>query len=143
MKKLQYILFVVPVMVFFFTSCEKERLLVVNDDGGHYYVDEFEYINVPNSSIMVQSSNYGSSFTYDIAVLYCKALHVRGMYDWHLPTKAEILLIYNNTELLKSGVWWTSTESGDGYRFTFNADDGSFNSIGKYGRNSVIAVRSK
>ncbi len=135
-------LFIVPVMVLLlFTSCEKERLLIVNEDGSHYYEGEIEI--VPDSKIMVQASNFGGMLTYSSAVSYCNSLNIEGMSGWRLPTRTEMSLIYNKTKLLNSDIWWTSTLDRDRYRFIFNAETGSFDSDFEAESHLVIAVRNR
>lgn len=165
MKKLYHITYniVYILSLLILVSCEKERLLVVNGDGSHYYQDEknnskdvnegqdyseSDYINVPNTIIMVQTSQFGNSLTYSDAVLYCKGLNIGGFDDWRLPTRDEIILIYKYTKVLKSGVWWTSTNylyGEEGRKIVFNADIGAtdYEYTGINDRCSSVAVRNK
>lgn len=65
--------------------------------------------------------------------------------DWRLPSKSELMKMYNQNSLLSgfsAYVFWSSTEGDNGTAWSLNFSTGAWKSGSKYATNCVRAVRS-
>lgn len=78
-----------------------------------------EYVILKESNLMVQSQDLGSA-TWSSANSMCTTSIVGGFSDWRLPTRAELMILYNNSEYIGGfydgydGKYWTSEATGSG-----------------------------
>jgi hypothetical protein len=80
-------------------------------------------------------------FDWDSAKKRSDASKAANHYDWRLPTKDELLKMYAarfKTGAFSRGMYWSSTEAGDGMYWSVNLVDGS---VGKFGRKMTWYVR--
>lgn len=78
------------------------RAYATNAGGTSYGEEQHvapEWIALPAAGIAVQCKDLGSG-DHDTAVAMCENSRVGGYTDWRLPTKEELLLLYNNRELI-------------------------------------------
>ena len=83
-------------------------------------------------------------YTIDEAKIYCDNLRYGGYADWHLPSKDELNLLYQNR--LSIGwfapkVYWSSTEDTYTLRWFQSFEDGNQNSEGGYQSELVRCIR--
>ncbi|MCQ2077534.1 MAG: carboxypeptidase regulatory-like domain-containing protein [Bacteroidaceae bacterium] len=103
----------------------------VNTETDTYYGDikSFttlvgEYVILEESNLMVQSRDLGEA-DWSSANAMCKTSVVGGFSDWRLPTRAELMILYNNREHIggfTTGYYWTSElyAHGDGYDYAYD-----------------------
>lgn len=92
------------------------------------------------ANLMVQTQDLGC-VNWSSAKTMCESSTVGSFSDWRLPTKEELMTLYNNRELIggfTTGKYWTSTING-GYPYAVNFMNGS---ISDYGSNSQFNVRA-
>lgn len=80
-----------------------------------------EYVILEESNLMVQSKDLGSA-AWESANTMCMTSVVGGFSDWRLPTRAELMILYNNREYIggfTTGYYWTSEFycHGSGYDY--------------------------
>ena len=79
------------------------------------------YMKLDNYGLMVTKKDFGEG-NYSTAVDMCKTSRLGGFADWRLPTKAELVILYEERETIGNfktddsfkSYYWSST-SGDGY----------------------------
>lgn len=92
------------------------RAYVINSEGIAYGEDrivEADWIEIPSAGIAVQKSDLsnGSRVDWVTAQSLCNNSTVMGFNDWRLPTKDELVVMYNNRDKLGEFVfgYWSST----------------------------------
>jgi hypothetical protein len=87
-------------------------------------------------------------YTWENAVQKAKQYKSGGFSDWHLPTKDELNLVYENLQKAKianmgSGWYWSSLEYDNSFAWWQNfSSGGQGHNYGKNFKNSVRAVRA-
>ena len=83
---------------------------------------------------------------------HCEGLTAEGKSDWYLPTKDELVTMYNNKSSLQgnadftafaSGFYWSSTLYERGYPWCVSLSNGGSGTNYKIDRYSVRCVRTK
>lgn len=108
---------------------------------------EPEYIELTSYGIAVQTKDIGWS-DYESIILMCKSSTVGGYNDWRLPTKEELMVLYNNKELIgnfsdkstRRSYW--SSDTDNGWPYYINFYDGSINTTYPSNTLSGRCVRS-
>ncbi|MDE6697465.1 MAG: carboxypeptidase-like regulatory domain-containing protein [Muribaculaceae bacterium] len=88
---------------------------------GEEKIVESEWIEIPSAGIAVQKEDLGSG-NWSTAEAMCKTSTLGGYTDWRLPTKDELMILYNNRKVIggfKDDDYWSTTiekrSSGDCY----------------------------
>jgi hypothetical protein len=90
------------------------------------------------------------AMTFNEAADYAAKLEAHGHKDWHVPTRAELKVLYNNraaiggfnlTGSYPPGWYWSSTQHHKGSAWCQRFSDGARNDIYKYVHSSVRPVR--
>ena len=94
------------------------RAYAINDKGvayGNEITLNFEgylpYVTVPGTNLIVAKEDAGKG-PWDSANSMCQSSTLGGFSNWRLPTKSELLTIYNNKDFIGGFVmsrYWTST----------------------------------
>ncbi len=108
-----------------------------------------DYITLQDAGLVVQVEDLGSASWNDASSM-CENSTVAGYTDWRLPTIDELMVIYNNKDLipgLSTGTYsesnyWSSTDAGQGCHKTLNMGSGTTYSTRHYTICKVRAVRS-
>jgi hypothetical protein len=145
-------------LVFLFTSCEDfimnnssydldyQPPVVVEPVEPEEPVGPVEpYITLESSNLMVQTKDLSSGCTRETATELCDISVVGGFTDWHLPTKAELIILYENRSLIggfSSDNYWSSTLSGPYEAWYVSFDTGYQNRASESNQFRVRAVRS-
>ncbi len=126
-------------------------------EAGVAYGNEVEvrpdFIVLTAAKLMVQTKDLGCT-DWHTAITMCESSIVGGYTDWRLPTREELMVLYNNKEKIggfKLGetdnnsntyewYYWSSTY--DGAYYSINFSSGKITSDSHNYRNSVRAVRS-
>lgn len=114
--------------------------LIVKAKKGAYSDDVFE---LPAAHLMVQLEDLGC-VNWSSAASMCSSSTVAGYNDWRLPTKDELMTLYNNREEIGGFVtekYWSSSESG-GYRFVVDFNNGGVSVQEQQNHYYVRAVRT-
>jgi hypothetical protein len=80
----------------------------------------------------------------NIAARVCNELDIKGFKDWYLPTKNEILKLYENRSLIggfNNQFYWTSREVSDCCAWGFSFITGEDYAFSKWHLRSVRAIR--
>ena len=115
--------------------------------GGTSYGEELNvsslWIEIPAAGIAVQKEDLGSGY-WDTADAMCKNSTLGGYTDWRLPTKEELMVLYNNREKIggfKEEVYWSSSNYYSSYYYGINFRSGSL-SYYNSGPYKIRAVRT-
>ncbi len=126
------------------------RAYAINDAGVAYGEDvsvSSEYITLQAAKLMVQNKDLGE-VNWNSAKSMCESSIVGGYTDWRLPTKDELMILYNNRDKIGGfktsdigSYYWASKISG--YYYYIDFYDGTiYNSYKSSYALSVRAVRS-
>lgn len=95
------------------------RAYAINSEGVSYGADrivEADWIEIPSAGIAVQKEDLsnGSQVPWETAESLCNNSTVMGFSDWRLPTKDELVVMYNNRDKLGVFIYgyWSSTLYG-------------------------------
>ncbi len=84
-----------------------------------------DYVILEESKLMVQSRDLGVA-DWSSANAMCKTSVVGGFSDWRLPTRAELMILYNNREHIggfTTDDYWTSElRTSDSYGYSYYYD---------------------
>lgn len=111
--------------------------LLVKAKKGAYSDDVFE---LPAAHLMVQLEDLGC-VNWSSAYSMCSSSTVAGYNDWRLPTKDELMALYNNREEIggfTTGTYWSSTDYGN-YYYGINFSNGN---LDYYSYNNIFNVRA-
>lgn len=145
------------------TALPKGRTIYVRayaiNEAGVAYGNEIsvipEFITLSSANLMVQTKDLGC-VDWNSADMMCKSSIVAGYSDWRLPTKEELMVLYNNKEKIggfKLGstdnssstyewCYWSSSYYGSYNYYFVNFSSGETDYFGASRRYSVRAVRS-
>ena len=92
------------------------------------------YVILPGGLVVAKKDATENGVNWSNAVSLCDNYTLSGFTDWHLPTKDELVTMYNNKNTIggfKGGWYWSSTTNEDNsdYAYGVNFSDGSV----KYG----------
>jgi hypothetical protein len=93
-----------------------------------------------NHGLIMADKDLGG-FDWDSAKKRSDASKSDNHYDWRLPTKDELLKMYAarfKTGAFSRGMYWSSTDAGNGMYYSVNLVDGS---VGKFARKMTWYVR--
>jgi hypothetical protein len=80
--------------------------------------------------------------TWDDARLYCFALNIDGKTGWRLPTKAELVEIFQSANDFRRFWYWSSTEYNGSNVWVQTFNNGFQSLLGKYDNVSYVrAIR--
>jgi Protein of unknown function (DUF1566) len=82
-----------------------------------------------------------SQLTWDDARLYCFALNIDGKTGWRLPTKAELVEIFQSANDFRGFWYWSSTEYNGKNVWVQTFNNGFQSLLGKYDVSYVRAIR--
>ena len=94
----------------------------------------------------------GGSMNWSSANSYCSNLTAEGKSDWYLPSKDQLVTMYNNKTALQgesgftafvSNNYWSSTASSSGYHWVVSFSNGSTNGSNDSNDRYVRCVRDK
>ena len=116
-------------------------ILEVTDDNGEIgtsaksieITSSYNRDSVRIGSLDFQNANLPSSKTWKRATSYCDNLTLSDSRNWRLPTKSELLTVYENKEKfsnLQNSVYWSSSYYSYSYKYVVNLKTGY--SIDKY-----------
>ena len=103
-----------------------------------------DYVILQDAGLVVQLEDLGSASWNDASSM-CENSTVAGYTDWRLPTIDELMVIYNNKDIipgLSTGTYWSSTDAGQGVHKTLNMGSGATYSTRHSTICKVRAVRS-
>ena len=101
-------------------------------------------VELPDAGVMVQKQDLGYA-NWDSGKLMCETSFVNGYTDWRLPTKEELMTLYNYRDLIggfTSYYYWSSTTINDNRAYAIYFVDGSLNKEYKYEEFYIRAVRT-
>ena len=70
------------------------------------------YVTVPGTNLIVAKEDAGKA-SHSTAVNMCNSSTLGGFTNWRLPTEDELVILYNNKDLIggfKDDLYWSSTE---------------------------------
>ena len=103
--------------------------------------DVFE---LPAAHLMVQLEDLGC-VNWSSAYSMCNSSTVAGYNDWRLPTKDELMTLYNNREEIggfTTGKYWSGTQYGGQYFYGIDFNNGDCSSYSESSTFYVRAVRT-
>lgn len=115
--------------------------LIVKAKKGAYSDDVFE---LPAAHLMVQLDDLGC-VNWSSAKTLCESSTVAGYNDWRLPTREELMTLYNNREEIggfTTGTYWSSTYVSGGYYNGINFNNGDLDYYSSSNKFNVRAVRT-
>ncbi|MDE6007637.1 MAG: DUF2012 domain-containing protein [Muribaculaceae bacterium] len=84
---------------------------------------ESGWIEIPSAGIAVQKEDLGQG-DWDTADAMCKNSTLGGYTDWRLPTKEELMVLYNNRNMIggfkNQSYWSSSIDKGSYYYINFS-----------------------
>lgn len=84
----------------FETACRQlASVLLGGTQGSLYGSGRGGYIEIPEQGIMVQTKDLGFG-SYETAEAMCKGSTVGGYTDWRLPSTEELMILYNNRDII-------------------------------------------
>lgn len=109
-----------------------------------------EWVEIPSAGIAVQRQDLGRG-TWRTAKVMCETSSLGGFTDWRLPTKEELMALYNNREFIggfetsgssaESVSYWSSTPS-DSYETHYYYVNFYNGSLGSCGLNYTLNIRA-
>ncbi|MDE7455087.1 MAG: carboxypeptidase regulatory-like domain-containing protein [Prevotella sp.] len=127
------------------------RAYATSPDGtayGEQKTISTEWIEIPSRGIAVQKKDLGEG-NYSTAKSMCENSTVGGYTDWRLPTIDELMVLYNNREMIggfiqslyHDGTYWSSTiQNGYYYYIDFYNGRKSYDNASNY--RGIRAVRT-
>lgn len=105
-----------------------------------------EWIEIPSRGIAVQKNDVGKG-DYKSVKSMCENSTLGGYTDWRLPTIDELMVLYNNREMIggfSATRYWSSSSISDinYYYYYIDFKDGNKNSIDWYYTYNARAVRT-
>jgi|GEM_PF-519532 len=102
--------------------------------------------NTGQHGLIAAKKNHGYT-TWSIANTWCVSCNDGGNYDWHLPSKEELNLMYKNLHkkglgFFSASVYWSSTVGGSGKAWEQSFNDGDQNYGSTNNEDYVRCVRS-
>lgn len=76
-----------------------------------------EWIELPGAGIAVQTKDVGQGSWSSVKAM-CEGSTLGGYTDWRLPTKEELMILYNNRDRIggfQKSIYWSSTYAGSDY----------------------------
>ena len=108
--------------------------------------EEESYVTLPVVNLMVQKEDLGTeTYNFNDAYALCKGSIVAGYTDWRLPTYDELMVMYNNKDLIggfKDDYYMSSTSYNDYYKYVVLFESGVYSSTNGHYRAYVRAVRT-
>lgn len=120
--------------------------------GGTSYGEELHveplWIEIPSAGIAVQKEDLGIAI-WSTAETMCKNSNLGGYTDWRLPTKDELMVLYNNREKIGGFIisssftsrYWSSSTDDYGYHYFIEFFSGYMNTDNNV-TNRIRAVRT-
>ncbi|MDE5594326.1 MAG: DUF2012 domain-containing protein [Muribaculaceae bacterium] len=116
---------------------------------GEEKVVSSEWIEIPAAGIAVQREDLGNGY-WSTADAMCKSSTLGGYTDWRLPTKEELMVLYNNREMIggfitaprNSSGYWSSSSSSGWYYYCIYFSNGNIENWYKDTPYNVRAVRT-
>lgn len=101
-----------------------------------------EYVTVPGTNLVVAKEDAGIA-DWDSANYMCNNSTLGGLTDWRLPTKDELVTMYNNKNTIggfKDGKYWSSSthENSSVYAYYVNF---SYGGVDDYHKSNSLYVR--
>lgn len=104
-----------------------------------------EIIEIPSAGIAVQKEDLGSG-NWETAKTMCESSTLGGYTDWRLPTKVELMVLYNNRNTIggftDSKYWSSSLYYNNGYYYSIDFSNGYLSDQIYYKSFNVRAVRT-
>jgi len=125
------------------------RAYAINEAGVAYGNDvcvSSEFITLQAAKLMVQTKDLGK-VTWSSAKSMCESSIVGGYTDWRLPTKDELMILYNNKEKIGgfddtyTGSYWSSSLTSSG-SYTYYIDFYDGNIYTAYSTSNLFNVRA-
>lgn len=130
------------------------RAYAINEAGVAYGEDvvvEPEFIVLRDAKLMVQKKDLGE-FDWETANSMCENSTLYGYTDWRMPTREEMMVLYNNNDKVKLNngpdywgnyTWyWTSTLKDLRYPYAISCKDGKISAMQPSNLHNVRAVRT-
>ncbi|MDE5783960.1 MAG: carboxypeptidase regulatory-like domain-containing protein [Prevotella sp.] len=129
------------------------RAYATSPDGtvyGEQKTIESEWIEIPSRGIAVQKTDVGYG-NYETVKSMCENSTLGGYTDWRLPTIDELMVLYNNREMIggfKKVEYWSSSVDSYSYYYDsyfyyyINFNNGRKNSTNPYNSYNARAVRT-
>ncbi|MDE6006197.1 MAG: DUF1566 domain-containing protein [Muribaculaceae bacterium] len=111
---------------------------------GEEKVIESKWIEIPSAGIAVQKNDLGNGY-WETADAMCNNSTLGGFTDWRLPTKEELMVLYNNRNKIGGFVkdfYWSSTSKDDYYHWFVDFRNGGLSYNPPTNSYYVRAVRS-
>ena len=125
------------------------RAYAINEKGiayGEEVTLNFEvppYVTVPGTNLIAAKEDAGQG-PWSSAIEMCESSTLAGFNDWRLPTKSELLTLYNNKDFIggfKNGWYWSSTADGNTLAWRVDFSDGKVSNFNKSNSCYVRCVR--
>ena len=99
--------------------------VIYGNEVSFYTESPYYYVIAGNLIVAKEDAGKGP---WDSAVDMCENSTLAGFDDWRLPTKSELLILYNNKNLIgnfKNDYYWSSTTNGSNCAYAVNFSDGN------------------
>ena len=107
------------------------------------FVPNPKYYVILSTGLIVAKEDAGNA-NWENANTLCNNSTLAGFNDWRLPTKQELLIVYDNKNSIgnfKDGRYWSSTPSGSNGAYRVDFSDGDVDCVVKSGSGYVRCVR--
>lgn len=103
-----------------------------------------ESVTLPGGLVVAKQDATANGVNWSSAVSLCNNYTLEGFTDWRLPTKDELVTVYNNKNSIggfKNDWYWSSTAGDSYYAWEVDFSDGDVDNYSKSHSNYVRCVR--